>query len=101
MAKSIGTRIPPDFRLRVSNRIRQVMKPHVKQAGAVYTECTEAARELNVTPLCVWYWYEGYHLPTLYNLVRFADLYGVSVDWLLGRTAVKELAGHLKVVQAA
>jgi transcriptional regulator with XRE-family HTH domain len=77
------------------------MKPYVKEKGRVYTECRDAAQELKVTPVTVWYWYEGYHLPTLYNLVRFADLYNVSVDFLLGRTAIKELASQLKLVRAA
>ena len=91
-------RIPEEFRRSVSRRIRFVMKPHLS-GRKVFTECREAAEMIDLTPMTVWYWYEGYHLPNLYNLLRFADLYGVSVDYLLGRTAVKQLAGHLRLLR--
>jgi hypothetical protein len=74
------------------------MKPSVRETGSVWAECREAAQQLGLHPMTVWFWYEGYTLPTLYNLVRFADLYEVSIDYLLGRTAIQQLAGHLKRV---
>ena len=91
-------RIPLEFRARVSHKLRIVMKPHVRENRSLYAECKEVAKELNLHPQTVWFWYEGYCLPTLYNLVRFADLYDVSIDYLLGRTAIQQLAGQLKRV---
>lgn len=100
MKSNCGSRIPPDFRLHVNRRIRQVMKAEVVEVGSVYALCTEVARELGMHPTAVYFWYEGYCLPTIYNLVRFADLYDVSIDYLLGRTAYKQLVknGHLRAV---
>lgn len=94
------TRIPLEFRQKASGRIRQVMKPYTRESS-VTAECKEAAASLGLRWMTVWYWYEGYHLPTLYNLVRFADLYRVSLDYLLGRTAVREMAEDIKLARAA
>lgn len=57
-------------------------------------ECREAAKlsqkfvaiTLGVAPPSVSNWETGKTRPTRENLVRMADLYGVSVDYLLGRT---------------
>jgi len=98
--KNTGSRIPPEFRLRVSRRIRTVMKPFVKENESLTAECREAATELGLYYMTVWFWYEGYTLPTIYNLVRFADYYDVSIDYLLGRTAVKELQRRGAVLEA-
>jgi len=92
------SRIPQEFRQRVNYRIRMTMKPYIKGKHKVWTECCEAAEHLKLTPNTVWFWYEGHHLPNIYNLVRFAELYNVSLDYLLGRTAVKELAEAIKQV---
>lgn len=95
----IGNRIPFEFRTKVFYRIRQVMKPHVKAAGSVNAEAKEIAYNFDLVPETIRLWFEGQTLPTLYNLVRFADYYGISIDYLLGRTAVKQLSHTLRVIQ--
>lgn len=87
-------RIPPQLRLKAAQRIRSVMKPYVggETTPTVSALCKDTAKDLKLHPNTVWFWYEGYTLPTIWNLIRFADLYEVSIDYLLGRTAVRELA---------
>lgn len=101
MARPLGIRIPLEFRNKVSYRIRQVMKPHVKEAGSLNAEAKEIAYNLDLVPETIRLWFEGQTLPTLYNLVRFADWYDVSIDYLLGRTAVKRLNESLRIVQGS
>lgn len=86
-----GNRIPEAFRRSVSLRIRQTMKPHVK-ANGITKECREAAKALELAWVSVYFWYEGQTLPTIYNLVRFCELYDVSVDYVLGRKLAAQVA---------
>lgn len=44
---------------------------------------------LNVTRPAVGYYEKDINEPSLETLVKLADLYQVSLDWLLGRTTVK------------
>lgn len=67
------------------------MKPHVK-ANGVWNECREAGKALEITTQSVYWWYEGRSLPTIYNLVRFCELYDVSVDHVLGRKLAAQMA---------
>lgn len=46
----------------------------------------EVADRLGVNPSAVTRWETGEKRPDLVNLVKLADLYGVSIDYLLGRT---------------
>ncbi len=101
MSRPLGARIPVEFRNKVSYRIRQVMKPYVKESGSVHAEAKYIAQRFNIVPETARLWFEGQTLPTLYNLVRLADFYKVSIDYLLGRTAVKELSYQLKLLKAA
>lgn len=71
------------------------MKPWVKEYGSLWKLCHATAEVLGVHSSTPWRWYEGVGLPTLYNLVQFADEYEVSIDYLLGRTAARELKGQL------
>lgn len=95
-AKRHGTRIPEEFRRKVAYRIRRVMKPYVKSEEGSHMKV--AAVDIGVAYWTVWSWYNGVSLPTLYNLVRFANYYEVSLDYLLGRTGVKEMAAALERV---
>lgn len=96
--KGYGSRIPGQFRHLVFLRIHTTMHPQFKKRGWTYFEAV--AKELNVTPVAVYFWYRGTTLPSLYNLVNFADAMDVSVDHLLGRKGYAEVkkSGHLKVV---
>lgn len=100
MKANCGSRIPEDFRRHVSQRIRMTMKADIKDEGSAWAVCRAVASDLDMHPQAVYFWYAGYCLPTIYNLVRFADLYDVSIDYLLGRTAVRQLvkSGHLRAV---
>lgn len=84
----MGRRIPQEFRDRVSARIETTMRPFVK--GDQH-HIAIAAADLEVSYTAVWFWYNGLCLPNLYNLVRFANYYEVSLDYLLGRTGVRQL----------
>lgn len=90
-------RIPDEFRRQIGVRIRATMNAYVKAEGK-NEHCRITAEDLDVHPRTPYNWYEGICLPTLWNLVRFADYYEVSIDYLLGRTAVKQLAHQLKQV---
>lgn len=46
----------------------------------------DVARLLGVSRTAVTYWESGTKRPDLVNLVKLADLYNVSLDYLLGRT---------------
>ena len=52
----------------------------------------DLAVKIGVTRQLISWWIAGKNLPKYHNLVRIADLFGVSVDYLLGRTDVKELS---------
>lgn len=58
-----------------------------KRAG--YSQ-KEVAAELSVTIAAVSSWEVGRYIPDPQNLKALADLYGVSVDTLLGRNTLKE-----------
>jgi len=94
MKKRQGTRIPEEFRRRAAYRIRRVMKPYAKDEGHMVV----AAADIGVAYWTVWSWYNGVSLPTLYNLVRFANYYEVSIDYILDRTGAKEVATVLEKV---
>lgn len=83
-------RIPLELRHRVSTRIREAMKPYVKAQGE-WVECVATGHALELHPQTVWCWYNGKTLPTLGNLVKFADLYEISLDYLFGRHKVKSM----------
>ena len=89
-ANSSGRRIPSDFRYKVHVRIQSAMKPYIKANGE-WAECKEAAKSLRLSPHTVYGWWTGKSLPTIYNLVRFADLYEVSLDYLFGRLNEKSI----------
>lgn len=46
----------------------------------------EVADRLGVNPSAVTRWETGEKRPDLVNLVKLADLYNVSLDYLMGRT---------------
>jgi len=87
-----GSRIPEEYRRKVSYRIRRTMSPHIREAKSMNSEFEAAGEALEVSTVAVRAWYEGISLPTIYNLVRWADLYDVSLDYILGR----KIAGEIK-----
>ncbi len=100
-----GRRIPTEFRQATNYRMRMTMKKAMveRKNANLWELCEDTAKELDLSyPVVVWCWYEGKSLPTLYNLTLFAECFDVSIDYLLGRTAVRQLVkkGHLKVVSA-
>lgn len=50
----------------------------------------ELAKELNLTQSTIAYYESGRKMPTLENTEAIADFFNVSVDYLLGRTNVRE-----------
>lgn len=62
-----------------------------KRAG--YSQ-KQAAEALNVTTAAVSSWETGKYMPDPQNLKALADLYGISVDILLGRTTPLESFGR-------
>lgn len=94
--------IPVEFRARVARRMQIVMNPYIKAFATNQEAYAVFAKDINdLHPNTVRNWHDGMNLPTLMNLVRFADYFEVSIDYLLGRTAVKELAHTIKEVQRA
>ena len=67
-----------------------LFKLYRKRAG--YSQ-KEVAEELHVTTAAVSSWEVGRYIPDPQNLKALADLYGVSVDQLLGRTTPLEPFG--------
>ena len=63
---------------------QNLFKLYRKRAG--YSQI-EAARALNVTASAVSSWESGRYMPDPQNMKNIADLYGVTVDMLLGRTS--------------
>ena len=51
----------------------------------------ELAKELCVTKQCVSNWENDNVLPSIEMLVKIADYFGVTTDFLLGRTAKQEI----------
>jgi hypothetical protein len=49
------------------------------------------AERFHVTPKAVEHWINGARQPRFEQMVAFADLTGVTIDWLLGRTDVNPL----------
>ena len=43
-------------------------------------------KELNITDSLVGYWRKGERQPAMDNLIRLADYFDVSIDYLVGRT---------------
>jgi hypothetical protein len=73
------------------------MKPFVRGDSG---HLTEAAHDLGLSKAATWFWYNGWCLPNLYNLVRFCNYYEVSVDYVLGRTGVRLVAKDLARLSA-
>ena len=50
-------------------------------------QCTQAemAEELNCSQQTINVWENGKHTPKISTLVKVADTYNVTIDWLLGR----------------
>lgn len=53
----------------------------------------DVAQRLCVNPSAVNRWESGEKRPDLVNLVKLADLFDVSLDYLLGRTELRNSAG--------
>lgn len=68
-----------------------LFKLYRKRAG--YSQI-EAANALNVTASAVSSWENGRYTPDPQNLKNLADLYGVTVDHLLGRVPASEIHGR-------
>ncbi len=51
----------------------------------------EFAREMNVTKQCVSNWENDNVLPSIEMLIKIADFFKVSTDYLLGRESTKTL----------
>ncbi len=66
--------------------LRKVLGNNLRQARKVsgYTQ-EHVAEQLDVSLSTVWQWEDGRVAPMLDRLTKLADLYGVSVDWLLAR----------------
>lgn len=47
----------------------------------------ELAKQLKVSPATLYCWERGTRNPELPSLIRLADILGVSLDYLLGRTS--------------
>jgi len=47
---------------------------------------TDVAKVMNVNHSTVCYWERGKSSPDIYELIRLADFFGVTTDYLLGRT---------------
>lgn len=47
----------------------------------------DLAAKVGVNPSAVNRWESGEKTPDLVNLVKLADLFGVTIDYLLGRTS--------------
>ena len=48
----------------------------------------ELAKQLGCTPAAINQYRSGKILPSVKNLIRIADLYNVSIDWILGRSDI-------------
>lgn len=77
-------------RLRVA---RTRMRPEIMQK--------DAAKAVNRSAPCYGYWESGKSEPTLHDLVLLADLYKVSVDWLLGLDSRNSQAFEAGLLDAA
>ena len=87
----MARRVPEALRKRVGTRIRSTMNPWIKGAPSANSHFADAAKALKVHPMTVYFWYEGYTLPLIHNLVHFAEYYEVSLDYLVGRTGAREV----------
>ena len=67
----------------------EILKQLRKQNG--FTQ-KEIAKQLNVTAQCYQGYEYGYRQPTPEMLCKLADIFGVSVDYLLGRENEKAVA---------
>lgn len=66
----------------LGKRLKKLRKEHE------YTQ-DFLADYLNVTRPAIGYYEKGTNEPPLQTLIKLADLYQVSLDWLAGRTNVK------------
>ena len=80
-SRSEGTN--PELRKRLGSRLRD------GRQAAGYTQ-ERVAELLNISPNIVWRWEDGRVAPMLDRLDHLADIYGVSVDWLLGRDSPRD-----------
>lgn len=55
---------------------------------------TDLARMMHVTPATVCRWESGQKFPEAKKIARLGDLFGVSMDFLYGRTDARETAGQ-------
>lgn len=62
-----------------ANRLRQLRKAHrISQAGL--------AKVIGITQQAISYYESGKDIPTLDVLIRLADFFDVSLDYLVGRS---------------
>lgn len=52
----------------------------------------ELAKRVGVSYPTVWYWENGKKCPEVPKIAMLSDLFGVTVDYLYGRTDVRETA---------
>jgi len=70
-----------------NNPLNKKIRELLKDTG---TTLDEVAQHLNVTPEAVRLWCNGYARPDIDKLPQIAKYYGVTVDWLLGLSEVKQ-----------
>ena len=51
----------------------------------------QVAKDLNLSSSRISDWRNGHRLPSVENLIKLADYFGVSTDYLLGRTDKPEV----------
>lgn len=78
----LGKWIDQEFRQAVGKRLREARKRRPLE---------EVGQHVGVTRQTVWQWEAGKAYPGPERLLLIADLYGVSVDWLLGRTGASRV----------
>lgn len=49
------------------------------------------AKETGISERLVGYWKEGGKTPSLENLIKLADYFGISIDYLVGRTNIPDV----------
>ena len=76
------------------NIIGENIRLHRKQIGITQTELAD---KLYVTSQTVSKWEKGISLPTLDNIVSLSDIFSVSIDNLVRKTADKSDSGYIAV----
>jgi transcriptional regulator with XRE-family HTH domain len=90
--KKIGTRIPPEFRQKVSKNLKMVIRKEIRLSGwSDNAFFEEHAEQIGVSKQAMYLWYTDWTLPTIYNLYRVAVYFEVSLDYLFGRTNVMSM----------